>query len=243
MVILGNDQDGPGKDTPDANGDSFLVALDCADGRERWRTKRGSAVVSYSTPCVYYNRAGKPELIFNSQAHGISSISPQTGKVNWELGVFDKRSVSSPIVAAGLIFGTTGSGGGGSYVAAVKPGVKPTLAYKLAEKAPYVPTLVAKDKLLFLWSDKGIVSCVDAPTGNTHWIERVGGNFSGSPVIIGQYVYCIAEDGTVVVLAASPKFNLVAQNSLGEGSHSTPAVAGGHLYLRTYSHLISLGGK
>ncbi len=72
---------------------------------------------------------------------------------------------------------------------------------------------------------------------------RVGGNYSGSPVIIDKHLYCIAEDGTVSVLAASPKYAMVAQNELGEHSHSTPAVAGGRLYLRTVSHLISLGGK
>ncbi|HEX4129808.1 MAG TPA: PQQ-binding-like beta-propeller repeat protein [Pirellulales bacterium] len=242
MVVIGNDQDGPIKENPN-EGVSFLVALDCRDGRQHWRTPRENAVVSYSTPCVFRPKQGKPQLIFNSQAHGITSIDPATGKVNWELGVFDKRSVSSPIVAAGLIFGTTGSGGGGSYVAAVRPGPQPELAYKITSMAPYVPTLVANDKLLFLWSDKGIVSCVDVQTGEGIWRERVGGNYSGSPVIVDGKLYCIAEDGTVAVLAAGPEYKQLGENPLGEASHSTPAVADGRMYLRTYSHLISVGGK
>ncbi|HWA98397.1 MAG TPA: PQQ-binding-like beta-propeller repeat protein [Pirellulales bacterium] len=242
MLVLGNDQDGPIKENP-ASGVSFLVALDCRDGHQRWRTPRENAVVSYSTPCVYQPKGGKPQLIFNSQAHGITSIDPATGKVNWEVGVFDKRAVSSPIVVGNLIFGTTGSGGGGSYVAAVRAAPKPELAYKIAEMAPYVPTLVARDKLLFLWSDKGIVSCVDAATGKTHWRERVGGNYSGSPIIAGKKLYCIAEDGTVVVVAAEPKYALLGENPLGEDSRSTPSVSDGRMYLRTYSHLVSLGKK
>lgn len=238
MLIMGNDQDGT----------SFLTALDCRDGSTRWRTERRSAVVAYSTPCVFEEPGRAPELIFNSEAHGISGIDPLTGQTNWEVEVFDKRSVSSPVIAAGLIFGSCGSGGGGNYVVAVKPGNKTTkqkaeLAYKITEMAPYVPTLLAKGSLLFMWGDRGVVSCVEAATGAKLWQERVGGNFSGSPVCVGNHLYCIAEDGTVVVLAAGPKFELLAKNPLGEDSRSTPAVADGRMYLRTHSHLISLGGK
>ncbi|HEY1784226.1 MAG TPA: PQQ-binding-like beta-propeller repeat protein [Pirellulales bacterium] len=243
MVILSNDQDGPVKENANT-GISFLMALNASDGQVRWRTERSSEVVSYSTPCVYQSpETGLPELIFNSQAHGISSIDPYTGRLNWEIGALDKRAVSSPVVAAGLIFGTTGSGGGGNYVVAIHPGKNPTVAYKITQMAPYVPTLLAKDELLFLWGDNGVVSCVDAATGKSHWRQRVGGNFSGSPIAIEDRLYCIAEDGTVVVLAAGPEYRLIARNALGENSNSTPAVAGGRLYLRTVSHLISLGGK
>jgi len=231
LVILGNDQDGV----------SFLAAVNASDGQDRWRTERRSAVVAYSTPCVYQPTGGKPELIFNSQAHGISAIDPVTGKTDWELEVFDKRSVSSPIVAGGLIFGSCGSGGGGGGVMAVKPGPEPKLAYKVTDAAPYVPTLIAKGPLLFLWSDKGIVSCLRAATGEAVWRERVGGNYSGSPIIAGEHLYCIADDGTVVVLDASENYRLVARNALGEDSRSTPAVVGDRMYLRTFSHLFCLG--
>ena len=79
--------------------------------------------------------------------------------------------------------------------------------------------------------------------GKVHWRQRVGGNYWGSPIAIEDRLYCIAEDGTVVVLAAKPEYQLIARNPLGENSNSTPAVAGGRLYLRTVSHLISVGGK
>lgn len=233
MVVLGNDQDGT----------SFLTAVGCRDGKTVWRAERRSAVVAYSTPCVLEQDKRPAELIFNSEAHGISSIDPYTGHTNWELPVFDKRSVSSPIIAAGLVFGTCGSGGGGGWVAAVKPGLEPKLAYKLTDAAPYVPTLLAKGELLFMWSDKGVVSCMRAASGEKIWRERVGGNYSGSPVCAGNHLYCIAEDGTVVVLAASEKYELVSRNPLGEDSRSTPAISGGRMYLRTYSHLVSIGGK
>ncbi len=103
--------------------------------------------------------------------------------------------------------------------------------------------MIGRGDLVFLWSDKGVVSCVKADTGQILWKQRVGGNFSGSPVCVNDRLYCIAEDGEVVVLAAGDQYELTAKLPLGEDSRSTPAVAGGRMYLRTYSHLISLGGK
>src|SRR5262245_56142490 len=94
-----------------------------------------------------------------------------------------------------------------------------------------------------MWSDIGVVSCVEVSTGNIIWQERAGGSFSGSPVCVKDRLYCISDDGEVVVIEASRSYKILARNPLGEGSRSTPAVAGGRMYLRTLSHLISVGGK
>lgn len=236
LVIVGNDN----------RENSFLAALDRATGEERWRVECKSDRAAYSTPCVRKTASGGEELIFNSSAHGITAVDPRTGKVNWEIQVFDKRSVSSPILAGGLVFGSCGSGGGGNFVVAVRPGdggKKPKLAYKIDKSAPYVPTPVACGDLVFLWSDKGVVTCIDAATGEVHYRKRVGGNYSGSPVCVDGRLYCIAEDGEVVVLAASKEFKPLARNPLGDDSRATPAVADGTMYLRTYHTLVSLGGK
>jgi len=233
MVVINNDQDQS----------SFLVALDRLTGAIRWKVPRKTAVVAYSTPCVYQPKSGPDELIFNSEAHGITSINPVDGSVNWEIETFNKRSVSSPLVVSGLIFGTCGSGGGGNYVAAVRPGEKPELAYKIDKGAPYVPTSVARGDLLFLWGDNGIVTCVKASTGEQIWQKRIGGNFNGSPVRAGDKLFCISAEGDIVVLRASEEFEELNRISLSEVSRSTPAIANGRIYFRTESHLSSLGGK
>jgi outer membrane protein assembly factor BamB len=241
LIVLGNDQG-------DENhlGTSSLVAVDRKTGERRWKLERRTATVAYSTPCVYEPRGGGPELIFNSESHGITSIDPASGRVNWEIGVFNKRSVSSPVIAAGLIVGSCGSGGGGNYVVAVRPptnkGSSPEIAYKIETSAPYVPTPVAVDNLVFLWGDNGIVTCIRAASGETVWQKRVGGNYHGSPICVGGRLYCIREDGEVTVVAANDKYELLGRNSLGEESRSTPAVADGRMYLRTASHLVSVGG-
>ena len=108
-------------------------------------------------------------------------------------------------------------------------------------QAPYVPTPVAYKDMLFLWSDKGILTCIDAATGEVHYRERVGGNFSGSPVLVGDRMFCISEEGTVHVVQASKDFKPLAKNDLGESSYTTPAISGGKMYVRTFGHLLSVG--
>jgi len=225
-------------------GKSFVIAVDRATGEIRWNTPRESAVAAYGVPCVY-NQGGKgpDELIFTSTSHGFASLDPKTGKENWSIDVFDMRTVSSPVIAGGLVFGTTGSGGGGNYVVAVRPGAKPEIAYRIDRQAPYVPTPIAHGDLLFLWYDKGIVTCVNASDGKQHWQKRVGGGFSGSPVRVGAALYCINQDGEVIVIAADKQYQLLSKNPLGEPSRATPAVAAGRMYLRSESHLISIGGE
>jgi len=240
-VVLANEQDG----------ESFLTAVDARTGETRWKTPRqtGISAAAYSTPCVYQPKNGKPVLIFNSEMHGISAIAPDTGEVVWEFAeAFDKRSVSSPVIAGDLLIGSCGSGGGGNFVVAVRPGdpahdKKPERAYEVRRSAPYVPTSVCVGDRLFLWSDAGIVSSVVASTGEVKWQERAGGNFFSSPVWVDGRLFGVSSSGEVVVVSAGDKFEVLARNPLKEQTHSTPAVAGGRMYIHTSQHLISVGGK
>jgi outer membrane protein assembly factor BamB len=238
LVILGNEQDG----------ESSLIALDRRTGEPRWKTPREPAEVSYTTPCAYLEEDGRPALLFSSHAHGLASVEARTGTPIWEAKVFDKRTVASPLFAGGLALGTCGSGGGGSFLVAVRPGGKgdvtdTRVAYRLTKAMPYVPTPVARGEYLFTWNDLGVVSCAEVSTGKVLWQERAGGNYSGSPILVKDRLFCMSDEGEAVVVSAGKEFKVLARNPLGEGSRSTPAVAGGRLYLRTFSHLISVGGK
>jgi len=190
-VILGNEQD-DAKFVKEStrSGKSFVIAVDAKSGKTIWQTPRRSAVVAYATPCLYESKNGPASVVFDSQGHGMYALSPDNGKVLWEYEkAFDKRCVSSPFIAGDLILGSCGSGGGGNFVSAIKPPAdpttgKPALAYQIKQSAPYVPTGVAAANLAWLWSDAGIVTCIDAPTGKVRYQERVGGNYFGSPVWI-----------------------------------------------------------
>ncbi len=229
-------------------GGSFVAAYDAKTGELRWRTPRRDAAAAYGTPCVYEPPEGRTQLVFLSQAYGLAGVDALTGKPLWEAPVFDKRTTSSPVVGHGLAFGTCGSGGGGNYLVAVRLGGKGDIskthtAYQIRQAAPYVPTPVIKGDFLFLWNMNGIVTCADAKSGDVHWRKRVGGRYFSSPVCVDDRLFSISERGDVVVVAATDEFKLLARNALGDDSHSTPTVAGGRMYLRTFGHLISVGGK
>jgi len=108
------------------------------------------------------------------------------------------------------------------------------------ESLPYVPTPIAWEGYLYLWCDRGIVCCVEPETGKTVWRERIGGNYSGSPILIDGKLYCMSEDGDVVVLAASPEYHFYGQSPLGEESYSTPAVGNDRVYFRGFRKLACL---
>lgn len=244
LVILSCSQE-PSKlkDTPEPY-ESFVVAVERSTGKVRWKTPRKIDTTTYSVPCLHKRADGKDEIICCSTAEGMFALDPKTGSENWAVKAFDKRTVSSPFKAGSLLFGTTGSGGGGNYVAAISVQGEPKVAYEIRKEAPYVPAPVARGELLFLWSDKGIVTCVSVADGQQVWQKRVNGaSLSGSPIRVDDKLYAITEEGEVIVLSATREFAEIGRMPLGDPSRSTPAVSGGRMYLRTYSKLFSIGGK
>jgi outer membrane protein assembly factor BamB len=223
--------------------------VDRKTGAERWTVLRTTSKAAYGTPCVYRPEGGPPELVFMCQSHGVTSLDPATGKENWELkDAFPLRVVVSPVLADGLFVGSCGVGGIARRFVAVRPGSKkegrePKLVWEQKQGIPYVPTPLAKGDKLFLWTDNGVVRCLRAATGEPVWEGKTGDLFYGSPVWAEGRLYAISRKGVVHVVSAGDTFELLAANPLGEGSHATPAIAGGVLYLRTFSHLIAIAAK
>lgn len=243
MVIVGKEQGDSNAIKENAGAKSFILAVNAKDGKTVWETPRETLSVAYSTPCVY-ERDGKKALIFNSEAHGIYAVDPADGKVLWEYKkAFDKRSVSSPVVAGDIILGSCGSGGGGSFVTAVQvSGTEAKLAYNIKRSAPYVPTPVAVGGLAWLWSDGGVLTCIDVKTGAEKYVERAGGNFFGSPIWVDGRLFAVSTSGELVVVEASDTFKVLHRYPLGELCHTTPAVARGRMFIRTDTHLWCFGG-
>lgn len=250
MVILGGEQDGqesvPGSTR---SGESFIIAVDAGSGKTVWRTPRKNKVVAYSTPCLFEPALGERLLIFNSQAHGIYAVRPKDGSIAWEYSTaFDKRSVSSPLVAGDLVFGSCGSGGGGNYLVAVKMGdprhgKTAERAYDMKKAAPYVPTGIVRGDLGWFWSDGGILTCLHTPTGDIRYQERVGGNYFGSPVWAEDRMFCVSTSGELAVVQASDSFKVLHRFELGELCHSTPAISGNRMYIHTEHHLVCIGNR
>jgi len=251
LVLLANDQMDPERfsfylprDTNKDPGKSFLIALDRKTGETRWKIDRKSELAGYATPCI--RRAGdRAEAIFTSTAHGITAVDLQTGEISWEIDqLWDDRTVASPQLYGELVFGSFGQGLAGQRFVAVRP--KPTdsrrgeLVYDVTKSVPLVPSFIVKDDLLYLWTDSGVVTCLEAATGDVHWRERVDGDFYSSPLWIEGRLYGISKRGEVVVLKAGKEFEELGRVDLGEKTFATPAVVDGVMYLRTQTRLLAL---
>jgi outer membrane protein assembly factor BamB len=237
LVVLFNDQEGPGE--------SGVLAFDRTTGKQRWKLPRKSDKSTTGTPCIYQPKDGPPQVIVASNAHGLTSIDARTGKILWEVpDALPFRVVSSPVVSGDVIVATSGEGARNRSMIAIKANglEKPAVLFRHTGYTPYVPSVVAKGNLLFAWNDVGQVTCLDLLTGEKHWQQNVGAQFYGSPVAVGDRLYCISKNGDVICIAAKDKFELLGRTLLGEQSHATPALAGGRMYLRTVSHLRCVGG-
>ncbi len=243
LVIIANLQKGP----------SSVVALDKNTGRTVWSSVHSFYRTSYATPIIVRLKGEKPQLVCASGALGVASLDPQTGRLNWMTGEFPapRRTVASPIVAGGLLIQSCGGGGKGNVMIAVdlsdpKDAAKNRIRYERKKVLPYVPTPIYYGGHLFLWNDNGVVSCVKPENGENIWTIRVGGGYSGSPICVDGKLYCITEQGEMVVVPATtkqPAATDIQRTSLGDPSHSTPIVAGGRLLIRTYHRLAALEAK
>lgn len=235
LVIMPNDQDGP----------SAMVALDRRNGRLVWSTLRAFREASYATPLIIEPPGSKPQLICVSGATGITSLDPWTGNLNWQSEPLPQRTVACPAYHQGRIYATCGQGGKGTLMIGVDVstqtdgGVVPTV-FKREKSLPYVPTIISYGEFLYLWNDNGTVLCLDPKKDEIVWQERLGGNFSGSPICVGGKLYCLEESGKAVVVDANPTFQQRGITDLGDPSHSTPAVANGRMYLRTFHRLLCI---
>jgi outer membrane protein assembly factor BamB len=238
-VFIANDQDGA----------AALIALDAETGKTAWEAKRRPFRACYSTPFFLENTDESKQLIVTSTA-GITSYDPKTGAENWNWEwKFDGqplRTVGSSVFGDGLIFAQSGDGSGARHAVAVKPPATGQAshsrpAWEDKKTLAYVPSPLVWGDYLFYVHDRGTAGCCIARTGQPVWTERLGGPFSASPILIDGKIFAACEDGNVYVLAASPKFELLAKNSIDEAILATPAVANNRLYLRGANHLFCIG--
>jgi outer membrane protein assembly factor BamB len=96
---------------------------------------------------------------------------------------------------------------------------------------------------LYYVSDNGVASCIDARTGQRHWMERLGGNYSASPVYVNDHVLFLSEDGMATWVQASKQFQSVGKNQISGRTFATPAFYKNAMFLRTDEHLLKISQK
>ena len=221
---------------------SYLVALDKATGKDRWKADRGTGRSSYSTPLVVEGAFGT-EVVVNSTER-IDAYDAKTGTWLWHAGEVSRFAVPTPVFHDGVIYASRGYRSG-PYMA-LRPGGRGDVnatktVWRVATGAPYVSSLLHYDGIVYMANDVGVLTAVDAATGERVWQERVEGVFSASPVGGAGHVYFVAESGDTVVAKAGKTPQIVSRNALGERSVASPAIAKGQLFVRTDKHLFAIG--
>lgn len=245
----------------DGSDHQFVTALDKRTGKTVWQTKRsidfqdldehgkpaaeGDMRKAFATPHVERIN-GRWEMI-SLGAKAAYSYDPLTGKELWRVEERGQHSASTrPVLGHGMIFYPTGFAVGQLF--AVRTGgnglVTDThVAWKLKRGVPNKPSILLVDDLIYMIGDTGIASCVDAKTGEQVWQQRIGGEYSGSPVYADGKLWFFSEDGKTTVLKPGRVFEKLAENKLNDGFLASPAIAGKAFYLRTRTHLYRIEQK
>jgi len=236
-IVLLNSQDAQELPAGVEPGEDKMLAVDCKTGQTIWETALPTTRVCYGVPSI--RKVGeRTELICSTTAQGMFGMDMKNGSVVWSHNCFEQRVCSSSVLLGNILIGSHGSGGGkDNRLVAFDIDSRKEL-FRVTRAAPYVPTPVSVDGLLFLWSDNGIVTCVEMPSGTSLWSNRIGGDYSGSPVVLGEKLINVSHDGVVNILAASREFKKLGTVETGKTVRSTIAADTKHVLLRTDSELL-----
>jgi len=238
----------------DVQDQSFLMALDAADGSELWVAERDEDP-TWCSPAVYIApEGGTSQVIANGYKH-VGGYELETGKPLWNLAGGGDVPVPTPVVADGLIYFTSAHGRM-APIYAMKPSARGEISMDPEEsdalvwihprRGIYMQTPLIYEGQVYACSDGGILASFDAQTGEMIYRERLGSGgagFSGSAIATDGLIYLTAEDGGVHVVSAGPEFEQVGVNDLGETCMTTPALSEGVLYFRTQHHLLAVDGE
>ncbi len=222
---------------------SYLLALDRRTGEERWKVDRGAGLRSFSTPIVVSGPHGD-ELIVNASER-LDAYDPSTGAWLWHAGEPNQFPVPAATYDDDGTLYTSRGHRAGPYMAIRLGGrgdVSEThVVWRVPTGAPYISSILYYDGLIYMANGNGIVTVVDATTGDRLWQDRLGGIYSASPVAGDGKVYFFSETGETLVIEAGPALRVLARNDLGERVVSSPAVSDGRIFIRTDEALIAVG--
>ena len=223
----------------DGTDHAYVVALDTRTGAVRWKTpRRAPSGPAYTTPLLV--RVGGRDAVVSVGAHSASAYDATTGTELWRVTHYGSSTVPSPVYGHGLVYLASGlqtvtllavrADGVGDVTAT-------HVAWRMGRSAPLTPSPLLVGDELYIVTDAGIATCLDAATGRRHWQQRLKGDYSASPVYAEGRIYFLNEDGAMTVVAPGTQFRTLATNTLDGVTLASPAVSNGSIFIRTASHL------
>jgi len=229
----------------DHDGDGYIVALACKDGRELWRIARPNHTRSYCVPLIR-EMAGKTQMVLSGSLC-VTSYNPDDGSLIWMMDGPTEQFVASMVWndRAGYLFLTAGFPE--KHILAIKPdgtgNVTDThIAWRTNQGAAYVPSPIAEGDWCLVVADSGVAHCFEAKTGRIAWEERLREHHA-SPVSAGGNVYFINDFGILRVVKPEDKYTLVAESEIGEKVFASPAMSEGQLFVRGDKSLFCYGER
>jgi outer membrane protein assembly factor BamB len=216
----------------------YVVALDKATGKVRWKKTR-EGYQAYTTPLVLNLPDG--DQVVSPGAFQAIAYEPRTGKEIWRVKYAEGFSnVPRPVYGHGLVFICTGFQE--PSLLAVRPDgrgdvTKTKIAWKLGRAIPRTPSPLLVGDELYIVTDNGIATCIDAKTGEELWRARLPGTYSASPIYADGRIYFLSEDGESIVIAPGRQLKHLATNQLEGPTLASMAVSHNSLFIRSATHL------
>ena len=231
----------------DGASNPFVAALSAADGKLLWKTPRSwdsTKKFAFATPLAI-EVSGKTQVVLPG-AGGVAAYDPKSGQEIWKVTYDGYSVIPRPVYGFGMVF--LSSGFDSPTLLAIRVDgtgdiTDTHVAWRMKKGAPLSASPLLVGNELYVVSDNGLASCLDAKTGKVHWQERVPGGYSASPLFANGHVYFENEKGVVTVVKAGTKFETVAKNTIPERTLSSLAAADGALYLRTDKALYRIENK
>lgn len=211
----------------DSDAGGVLTALDRKTGAIVWKRDRPKKP-SYASPIIL-NAAGRDQLLLIG-CDLFSSFDPLDGKTLWEIEGATTECVTSTVTDGKHVFSSGGYPK--NHLAAVLADGSGEVVWETRDRV-YVPSLLASDGYLFGVLDAGVAVCWKSDTGEQQWKERLGGEFSASPVLVDDTIYATNESGETFVYRADPtKYEQIAVNKLGDHVMASSTICGSRIYMR-----------
>ncbi len=232
----------------DGSDAQFVAALDPATGKVLWKTPRSGEMhpnpqlkKSYGTPLPAMVN-GKEQLL--SPGSNWLYAYDAYGTELWKLayGGLGFSLTPRPVQGHGMLFMSTGFMKAEMLAIRLKGEKAPEIAWRSTKNVPTMPSPILEGDELYFVNDSGMLTCLDAKTGEERYRERIGGEYSASPTAAEGRLYFSNRAGVTTVVKSGPKFEVLATNALPGKILASMAAVDGVFYLRTDSALWAIGG-
>ena len=234
----------------------YVIALDKKTGKTKWKTERstkwddvepdgkirgdGDLRKAYTTP-TFLKVSGKTIMI-SPGAKSCFAYNPVNGKELWNITYSGYSNASRTVIYKDNAI--INSGYGKPHLISVK--IDPSAAgdisgthinWDIFKRVPKRSSPIIVGDQLYMTTDEGILTCLDAKTGESNWSDRMPGHYSASPIFADGKLYFFSEMGHCYVIAPGGDYNLISKNKLDSGFMASPAISGKAIYARSKTHL------